>query len=145
MNLYKKLSKKSFAVYGLGITGASVINYLKKLKVKKLNVWDDNKNKRFKFKNLIGKKSFSKILKASDYIVLSPGVNFNNSKFKRQLIKNRKKIITDLDLFYNQNPKGKTIVVTGTNGKSTTCKIIEHVLKKIKNLYKLEAISVNRY
>ena len=28
------------------------------------------------------------------------------------------------------NPKVNSIVVTGTNGKSTTCKVIEHVLKK---------------
>ena len=27
-------------------------------------------------------------------------------------------------------PKTRSIVVTGTNGKSTTCKILEHVLKK---------------
>ena len=29
-------------------------------------------------------------------------------------------------------PKTRSIVVTGTNGKSTTCKILEHVLKKNK-------------
>ena len=46
-------------------------------------------------------------------------------------------MITDLDLFYLYNPKIKTIVVTGTNGKSTTCKIIEHVLKKNKINVKL--------
>ena len=62
-----------------------------------------------------------------NYIVLSPGVSLNKTKYKDKLHK-YKKIITDIDLvfllkFY------KSIVVTGTNGKSTTCKIIEQVLK----------------
>ena len=37
------LKQKSFLVYGLGITGISVIKYLKKNKVKNLFVWDDFK------------------------------------------------------------------------------------------------------
>ena len=66
----------------------------------------------------------------TDFIVLSPGISLKKAKLKKKLIKNRDKIITDLDLFYLLNPEIKTIVVTGTNGKSTTCKILEHILKK---------------
>ena len=43
MTLSKALSKKKFAVYGLGITGISVLNYLRKLGVKEFYVWDDSK------------------------------------------------------------------------------------------------------
>ena len=43
-----------------------------------------------------------------------------------------KKIITDIDLFYLAKNKPKSIVVTGTNGKSTTCKLLAHLLKKNK-------------
>ena len=32
---------KSFAVYGLGLTGKSVVDFLKKNKVKKIFIWDD--------------------------------------------------------------------------------------------------------
>ena len=42
------------------------------------------------------------------------------TKFKSVLTKNKKKIITDLDLFYMQKFPIKTIMITGTNGKSTT-------------------------
>ena len=76
-------------------------------------------------------KNFSNSLNKVDYIVMSPGINLNKSRFKLSLLKNKNKIITDLDLFYMQKDKKiKSIVVTGTNGKSTTCKLIEHILKK---------------
>ena len=45
------------------------------------------------------------------------------------LIKNRNKIITDLDVFYKFNPKILTVTITGTNGKSTTCKLLYNILK----------------
>ena len=134
MILAKKGNKLKFAVYGLGVTGISVINYLKKLNLKNLYTWDDRRENRLKFKTKISLKDFSKRLNEVDYIVMSPGISLNKTKIKRQLLKNRKKIITDLDLLYLHKPNLKSIVVTGTNGKSTTCKIIEHLLKKKFNV-----------
>ena len=53
-----------------------------------------------------------------------------NSKYKKELKRYEKKIITDIDLLYLTNSKFNSVVVTGSNGKSTTCKIIYHLLKK---------------
>ena len=39
----KNLKKLSFLVYGLGLTGQSVIKFFKKNKIKKYKVWDDKK------------------------------------------------------------------------------------------------------
>jgi len=127
------LRRKNFAIYGLGTTGLSVLDYFRKYGFENFIGWDDD-NKVFKkfLKSKYGRMrgEFLKLINFVDYIIISPGVNIYKSKLKKILLKNKKKIITDLDLFYLLNPKVKSIVVTGTNGKSTTCKIIEHVLKK---------------
>ena len=124
-------SPMNFCIYGLGTTGKSVVNYFKRKNFSDYVVWDDYMKKKKE------KKFFLKYLDSADYIVLSPGISIKKAKLKKKLIDNKHKIITDLDLFYLLNPKIKSIVVTGTNGKSTTCKILEHVFKKNKINVKL--------
>tara|TARA_A100000164_G_scaffold380301_1_gene427274 strand:- start:977 stop:2254 length:1278 start_codon:yes stop_codon:yes gene_type:complete len=121
-----KLRELSFLVYGLGLSGKSVIRFFKKNNIKNFKVWDDKQKsilKKYRSKNLIH------TLKQVDYIILSPGISLLKNK---NLNKFKKKIITDIDLFYLNNNKSKSIVVTGTNGKSTTCKLLAHLLKKNK-------------
>mgnify|MGYP001479504479 FL=1 len=125
---FKKLS---FLVYGLGVTGKSVVNFFERNNLKNYKVWDDNNKTLLKKKR---PKNLNKTLKNVNYIVLSPGISLDNLKKKNDLINYKKKIITDIDLIYLLKKFNKSIVVTGTNGKSTTCKILLHVLKK--NNYK---------
>lgn len=120
------LKEQSFLVYGLGSSGQSVVNFFKKNKFKNFKIWDDKQKKIYKnyrAQNL--KKSLNQV----NFIVLSPGVSLLKNKI---LNKFKKKIITDIDLFFLTNKKFKSIVVTGTNGKSTSCKLLAHILKKNK-------------
>ena len=87
----------SFCIYGLGKTGNSVVKYFTRKGFTKYKAWDDNKKK--------GKKAFSQYLDLAKYIVLSPGIRIEKTKFKKKLKQNKHKIISDLDLFYLLNPK----------------------------------------
>ena len=120
------LKEQSFLVYGLGLSGQSVVKFFKKNNFKNFKVWDDEKKK--KFKNLRAE-SLKKTLNQVNYIVLSPGISLLKNKI---LSKFKKKIITDIDLFFLFNRRFRSIVITGTNGKSTTCKLLAHILKKNK-------------
>ena len=44
--------KNIFLVYGLGVTGRSVIKFLKKKNLKNFYIWDDNKKVHLKTKAL---------------------------------------------------------------------------------------------
>ena len=128
----QKYQNKKIAIYGMGITGCSAARTFKRLKAKVL-CWDDNKKIRRKIKNL--KFPLSKFWlnqKLIDNIIISPGIDINKCKIKNYLKKNLNKIITDLDLFFELNEDALIISITGTNGKSTTCKIIEKILKTAK-------------
>jgi len=128
LNNQNIFNQKSILVYGLGKSGLSAFNFLKKNN--KIYLFDDKEiidhNKRIK-KSLI---SHQELLKKSiDRIIISPGIDINKCSLKNYLKKNKKKINTDLDIFYNFYKKNKKITITGTNGKSTTARILYEVLK----------------
>jgi len=128
----RKYQNKRIAVYGMGLTGCSVARTLKKLGAK-IFCWDDDIKIRKKIKNLnfpINK--FWLNQNFVDNIVISPGIDVSRCKIKNYLRKNLNKIITDLDLFFDLNKDALIVSITGTNGKSTTCKIIEKILKIAK-------------
>ena len=122
--------KKKILIYGLGKTGISSFLFLKKNN--DVYLFDDNKkvlrkqnhNFSINYKNVI--KNFF------DYILVSPGININQCVLKNFIKKNLKKIITDLDVFYSHYQNNVNISITGTNGKSTTAKILFEVLKNQK-------------
>ena len=121
---------KKFLIYGFGKSGISSFKYLNQKN--KCFIFDDNKKKlNNKFKRFFISKS--KLLNNNfDYIVISPGININRCQLSNYLKKNQKKVITDLDIFYKFNPKILTITITGTNGKSTTSKLLYDILKDHK-------------
>ena len=130
MNLSSRnfYNKKIF-IYGLARTGISTLNFLKN-KGNKLICWDDKFKTRKKIsKNFLLKSTKQLNKHLFDFIVISPGINKNNCSIKNFLSKNENKIITDLDIFYSFNYFNKIISITGTNGKSTTCKLLYEIFR----------------
>jgi UDP-N-acetylmuramoylalanine--D-glutamate ligase len=112
--------KKKILIYGLGKSGLSVLKYLKK----------DNEITTHDDKIKVDNKKITKI--KFDYIIISPGIDINQCNLSKFLKNNSKKIYTDLDIFYNHHELNNKITITGTNGKSTTAKILYDVLKDQK-------------
>jgi len=115
---------KKILIYGLGKTGVSTFKFLKK----KADVYlfDDNKKTNLKIITI------NQVLKIKfDRIIISPGIDISNCKLSEFLNKNLDKIYTDLDVFYSFY-KNTSIAITGTNGKSTTAKILFDILTNQK-------------
>ncbi len=116
--------KKKILIYGLGKSGISSFRFLRNKA--DIYLFDDLKNTHPK------QISKLKLLKIKfDIIIISPGINIFKCKLSKFLKLNKKKIFTDLDVFFTFF-KNKCITITGTNGKSTTAKILYEVLKDQK-------------
>ncbi len=121
---------KKFLIYGFGKSGNACFNYLKKNNI--CTIFDDNKkNIPIKFKKeLINIHKLTSV--NFDFIVLSPGIDIKKCKISSFLRRNKSKIITELDIFAISYPNINKITITGTNGKSTTSKLLYEVLKNNK-------------
>ena len=118
--------KKKILIYGLGKSGLSSYKFLDNKA--KVYLFDDDLNKKFKNQTNQRLKNNKEIYKLKfDIIIISPGIDILNCKLSEFLKKNKSKIYTDLDIFYSFY-KNKSITITGTNGKSTTAKILHEVL-----------------
>ena len=127
---------KKVGILGLSKTGISSIKFLKK---KGFDVfgWDDNKKILSKIKkNGLNIQILNKAnLKKMTFLLVSPGIPSSGKKkhvILKQARKEKVEIVNDVELFFRFNPEEKYIGVTGTNGKSTTVCLLNHILKKLK-------------
>ena len=112
--------RKKILIYGLGKSGISTFKFLKK----KADVFLFDDNQKINQKLI----SINQVIKIKfDKIIISPGIDISNCKLSKFLNKNLDKIYTDLDVFYSFY-KNTSIAITGTNGKSTTAKILFDIL-----------------
>ena len=111
---------KKILIYGLGKSGISTFKFLKKRA--DVYLFDDNQKTNLKIVTI------NQVIKTKfDRIIISPGIDISNCKLSKFLKKNSDKIYTDLDVFYSFY-KNTSIAITGTNGKSTTAKILFDIL-----------------
>ncbi len=125
-----------YYVYGLNKSGLSIIKLLR-LQKKTFDCWDDNKKirlflkKKFSNLNLISSKKTN--LEKYKNIYLTPGLSIQDKRFSNVL---NSRIKRDLNLYYENIKNEKIIAITGTNGKSTTTKLLGDILKnRFKNIF----------
>ncbi len=122
--------KKKFLIYGYGISGKSIAQYLKN-KNSNYQIYDDNNISLISDK-IISKKLVIKNIKKYDYFVVSPSIKIDKNHF---LYSYKDKVIIDLDFLSLELKKQTIIGVTGTEGKSSTCQYLSQTIyKKYKNI-----------
>lgn len=124
----------NIAIFGLGISGISTVNYYANKKGYTIYAGDDNNDSLSKIKNNNIKKTpfsdwpWDKI----EFLVLSPGIALSYPEphdIVKKAISENVPIICDIECFYmEKHGQVKLIGITGTNGKSTTTALIHHIL-----------------
>ena len=120
---------KTYAVFGLGKSGAATVNYLK-ARGDKVLAWDDNEPARAGIDCTDPAKwNWAEV----EALVLSPGIPLTHPEphyIARAAHTAGKPIICDIEILFQDNSSATFIGITGTNGKSTTTALTAHILKE---------------
>ena len=122
-----RIKNKRFLVYGLGSSGVSVIQRLLECKAK-IFLLDKDVDK---LKDLVVKFKVNAYEDGDkiDVVIVSPGIS-KDDEFILSAKGKGVKIISELEFGYLLNRKAKYVAVTGTNGKTTTVNLLNHILSK---------------
>ncbi|WP_311531346.1 UDP-N-acetylmuramoyl-L-alanine--D-glutamate ligase [uncultured Anaerococcus sp.] len=116
-------------VYGLGVTGISSVKCLDK---KGYEVYTFDKNKE-KIEELKGY-NYSPISCANledykfEFVLKSPGIKPNDEYV--ELLEKRNEILSDIEASQRLFPEKEKIAITGTNGKTSTTSMVNHILNQ---------------
>lgn len=116
MNQFKKYN---YLLYGMGITNQSIKTFFDQNNFSYRIYTDEMENY-----NLVG----------IDIIIKSPGI-FPNTKLINEANQKNILVISDLELFSWLYPKSKLIIITGTNGKTSTSKMVASIISKKYKCY----------
>ena len=130
-----KYKNKKFGIYGLGQTGISAIKFLQKFAAQ-IYAWDDNIENLKKVTNQFPNVAFNfdtNSWQALDYIVTSPGLPTNypqKHKVYELALKNKTPLLSDIDLLLEYKDTACSVAITGSNGKSSTVSLLDHIFKQ---------------
>lgn len=137
LSAYKKeLNGKAIYVVGLARSGIATIEACRNSELRTF-IWDDSKEQTAKVKldrNISIMDPDNDNWDAVGIVILAPGIPLTHPEPHRivELARaNNIEIICDIELFHRVKPYAKTIGITGTNGKSTTTALTNHVLNDL--------------
>ena len=125
---------KPILVYGMGKSGSYAANALANAGADIVIGDDDEKvYKNFDHENITYLDADLEDLSGFSYLMLSPGVPLTHPE-PHDIVKKAREadleILCDIEIFSRIYPDVKTIGVTGTNGKSTTSALVNHLINQ---------------
>ncbi|MCJ8190657.1 Mur ligase family protein [Sphingomicrobium aestuariivivum] len=126
---------RKYAVYGLARSGLATVSALVRSGCE-VACWDDNEEARGRANPFAKRVDFvAEGLAGYDSLVVSPGVPINTHVIAEKAREAGCEIIGDVELFARARgdlPRHVVVGITGTNGKSTTTALIDHILREAK-------------